>query len=122
MLEYINLGYARLLTAEEVRLRSDITWYLLHHGVRSQTSTTTKVRVVFDGAVKCVDPTIGEEVSINDKLLRGPNYLVNMRGVFNRFHEKLIPVSADIEKNVSPSAGVRARSRCLQVSIPTARQ
>ena len=88
MLEYINLGYARLLTAEEARQRSDITWYLPRHGVQSQTSTTTKVRVVFDGAAKCVDPTTGEEVSINDKLLRGPNYLANMRGVFNRFREK----------------------------------
>ena len=56
------------------------------------------MRVVFDGAAKCVDPTTVEEVSINEKLLRGSNYLVNMRGVFNRFREKLIPVSADIEK------------------------
>ena len=56
------------------------------------------MRVVFDVAAKCVDTPTGEEVSINDKLLRGPNYLVNMHGVVNRFREKLIPISADIEK------------------------
>ena len=74
------------------------------------------MRVVFDGAAKCVDPTTVEEVSINEKLLRGSNYLVNMRGVFNRFREKLIFVSADIEKMYHQ---VQVSE---QVSRPTARK
>jgi hypothetical protein len=90
--EYIRLGHARLMTAEEAKERTNKTWYLPHHGVVSENSTTTKVRIVFDGAAEY------DGTSLNKKLLRGPNYLVSLIGVLLRFRRNKIPVSGDIVK------------------------
>ena len=90
--EYIRLGHVRLMTAEEAKRRTNKTWYLPHHGVISENSTTTKVRVVFDGAAEC------DGTSLNKKLLRGPNYFVSLIGVLLRFRRNKIPVSGDIVK------------------------
>jgi hypothetical protein len=48
--EYVNLGHARLLSTEEAQAETRKTWYLPHQGVVNASSSTTKVRVVFDGA------------------------------------------------------------------------
>ena len=90
--EYVRLDHARLLSEQEARTRSGKTWYLPHHGVVSKTSTTTKVRVVFDGAAEC------EGTSLNKHLLRGPNYLVSLSGVMLRYREHPVALGADIEK------------------------
>lgn len=90
--EYITLKHARLLTTQEARKETNKTWYLPHHGVMSPSSSSTKVRVVFDGAAEY------GETSINKNLLRGPNLLVSLLGVLVRFRRNLIPVGADIEK------------------------
>ncbi|XP_059350981.1 uncharacterized protein LOC130687583 [Daphnia carinata] len=90
--EYIGLKHARLLTTPEARTETNKTWYLPHHGVVSPSSSSTKVRVVFDGAAEFGG------TSINQNLLRGPNLLVNLLGVLIRFRRNLVPVGADIEK------------------------
>ena len=90
--EYVNLGHARLLSTEEAQAETRKTWYLPHHGVVNAASSTTKVRVVFDGAAEY------EGTSLNQNLLRGPNLLVNLLGVLLRFRRNLIPIGADIEK------------------------
>jgi hypothetical protein len=90
--EYVNLGHARLLSAEEAKSVTSKTWYLPHHGVVNLSSSTTKVRVVFDGAAE------HEDISLNANLLRGPNLLVSLLGVLFRFRKNLIPVGADIER------------------------
>jgi ribonuclease HI/transposase InsO family protein len=90
--EYINLGHARYLSKEEAEKRSDKTWYLPHHGVVSATSTTTKVRVVFDGASEF------QGTSLNKNMLRGPNLLNNLVGVALRARKYRVAVCSDIEK------------------------
>jgi hypothetical protein len=90
--DYINLGHARLLTADEVRHKTGKTWYLPHHGVVSSSSSSMKVRVVFDAAAEF------DGVSLNDLLLRGPDYLVRQEGVLLRFRRNPIPICGDIEK------------------------
>ena len=90
--DYIKLGHARLLSAEEVRHKTGKTWYLPHHGVVSSSSSSMKVRVVFDAAAEF------NGVSLNDLLLRGPDYLVRQEGVLLRFRRNPIPICGDIEK------------------------
>jgi hypothetical protein len=50
--EYVKLDHARLLTEQEAKVRTGKTWYFPHHRVVSKSSTSTKVRVVFDGAAE----------------------------------------------------------------------
>ena len=80
------------LSEEEAERRSGKTWYLPHHGVVSSTSTTTKVRVVFDGASEF------QGTSLNKNMLRGPNLLNNLVGVALRARKYRIAVCSDIEK------------------------
>ena len=105
MEKYIRLGHARLMTAEEAKRRTNKTWYLPHHGVISENSTTTKVRVVFDGAAE------SDGTSLNKKLLRGPNYLVFLIGVLLRFRRNKIPVSGDIFKMFHREVKVARKDR-----------
>ena len=90
--DYVSLGHARYLSKEEADTRSDRTWYLPHHGVISATSTTTKVRVVFDGAAEF------QGTSLNDNMIRGPNLLNNLHGVALRARKHRFAVCSDIEK------------------------
>ncbi|XP_076660820.1 uncharacterized protein LOC143364269 [Halictus rubicundus] len=69
------------------------TYYLPHHGVLRESSTTTKLRVVFNGSM----PTSNGK-SINDFLLRGPNLLPNLADVLLKWRRHRFVFSADIEK------------------------
>ena len=86
--DYIRFGHAELLTAEEAKIQTPTTWYVTNFEVNNG----KKVRVVFDGAAEC------EGTSLNDFLLRGPNYLSSMVGVLLRFRLKHVLLSTDIEK------------------------
>ncbi|XP_076659893.1 uncharacterized protein LOC143363181 [Halictus rubicundus] len=68
-------------------------YYLPHHGVLRESSTTTKLRVVFNGS----RPTTNGK-SLNDFLLRGPNLLPNLADVLLRWRRHRFVFSADIEK------------------------
>lgn len=52
-------------------------YFLPHHAVIKDSSTTTKVRVVFDGSCKSSDST-----SLNDHLLTGPKLQIDIRNIF----------------------------------------
>lgn len=60
--EYITLGHMT-----ETGDDNEPVYYLPHHAVIKESSTTTKVRVVFDASAKT-----NTEVSLNDTLLIGP--------------------------------------------------
>ena len=88
MQDYIEKGYA-----EKVRddgKRNACTWFLPHHSVMNQ-KKPDKLRVVFDCAAKFMG------VSLNDKLLQGPDLLSRLSGVLTRFRLKPIALVADIE-------------------------
>lgn len=62
--EYVQKGYARKLSAEEVSVKTDQTWYLPHFVVK-YVNKGNKNRLVFDVA------TILDGESFNSRLLKG---------------------------------------------------
>lgn len=69
--EYISLGHMELASPTIDKP----TYYLSHHPVFKTDSTTTKMRVVFDGSA-----TSKSGLSLNDIMLRGPKM---QRDIFN---------------------------------------
>ncbi|XP_058456569.1 uncharacterized protein LOC131433966 [Malaya genurostris] len=67
--------------------------YLPHHPVVKKASTTTKVRVVFDGSAKT---STGH--SLNDALLVGPVVQDDLLSIILRFRTYPVALVADIEK------------------------
>ncbi|XP_076278390.1 uncharacterized protein LOC143208142 [Lasioglossum baleicum] len=72
---------------------SNKAYYLPHHGVWRKASTTTKLRVVFNGSMPSANGR-----TLNDFLLRGPNLLPNLADILLRWRRHAIVFSADIEK------------------------
>lgn len=66
------------------------TWYLPHHGVIHPKKK--KIRVVFD----CAAAHGG--MSLNDQLLKGPDWMSSLFGVLCRFREHPVAIAGDIEK------------------------
>ena len=87
---YIADGYARKVSARELKKQLPWTRYLPHHGVVT-THKPGKVRVVFNAAAKV------NGVSLNDCLIQGPNFLTSQLGVFLRFRRGAVALSADIK-------------------------
>ncbi|XP_055623180.1 uncharacterized protein LOC129766628 [Toxorhynchites rutilus septentrionalis] len=83
MSEYLSLGH----------MRFPQTHYLPHHAVLKEASTTTKVRVVFDGSAKT---STGH--SLNDALQVGPIVQDELLTLILRFRKYPIALVADIAK------------------------
>ncbi|XP_055629519.1 uncharacterized protein LOC129770600 [Toxorhynchites rutilus septentrionalis] len=90
MQEYLQLGHMRRVdkVSDEVQ-----RCYLPHHPVVKETSTTTKLRVVFDASCKT-----STGVSLNDGLLVGPVIQEDLRSIILRCRTKQIMLVADVEK------------------------
>ena len=88
MNDYINKGYAK--EVKDDTSRPERVWYLPHHPVTNE-NKPGKVRVVFDCAAKYRD------VSLNTKLLQGPDLMNNLVGVLLRFRQEHIAIAADVE-------------------------
>ena len=92
--------FVRILDKDEVQeTEEDMQWYLPHHPVKHP-HKPGKVRRVCNAASKF------KGVSLNDKLLSGPDLLRNLVGIIFRFREHEIAITADIE------------SMFLQVTVP----
>ncbi|XP_049301263.1 uncharacterized protein LOC125774934 [Anopheles funestus] len=91
MKEYERLGHMKRLTGPVDD--SCEHYYLPHHAVVKETSTTTKVRVVFDASCKS-----SSGYSLNDKLLVGPVIQDDLFTIIVRFRSRAIALSADVEK------------------------
>ncbi|XP_046643169.1 uncharacterized protein LOC124328443 [Daphnia pulicaria] len=90
--EYISLGHARKLSAEEVKIRpAGRTWFIPHHPVINP-KKPEKCRPVFDASA------FYKGASLNSVLLKGLDLLTNLIGVLLRFRQHLVALSADIVK------------------------
>jgi hypothetical protein len=91
MQEFIDLGHMR--AAKPSDNRPGPVYYLPHHCVVKDSSTTTKLRVVFDGSAKS---TSG--LSLNDCLMVGPTVQDDLYVLLIRFRIHLVALKADIVK------------------------
>ena len=91
--EYLNLRHAEPLSSTDLTKPPDSVYYLPMHAVCKETSSTTKLRVVFDASARDSTGT-----SLNDTLLVGPTLYPNLTGILIRFRSYLVAISADISK------------------------
>ncbi|XP_073820609.1 uncharacterized protein [Musca autumnalis] len=89
--DYVNKGYVRKLTSPEISICSPRTWYLPHFGVLNPLKPG-KLRLVFDAAAKV------EGVSLNSKLLKGPQQYRPLPAVLFNFRMGKVAVCADIKE------------------------
>ncbi|XP_076660786.1 uncharacterized protein LOC143364212 [Halictus rubicundus] len=90
--EYIELGHMSRSDVENVSGVGN-SYYLPHHAVMKESSTTTKLRVVFDGSAKT-----STGISLNDAQLIGRPVQDELFSILIRFREHRIVLSADIAK------------------------
>ena len=69
------------------------TYYLPMHGVLKESSTTTKLRVVFDASAKTTN-----SISLNGTLLVGPTLHPKLDHILLRFQTYLVAITGDISK------------------------
>lgn len=82
-------GYARKLSQIEAEERTDRTFYLPIFAIIND-NKPGKIRVVYDAAAKV------EGFSLNDYLLKGPDFLVPLISVLFKFRERPVAVCGDI--------------------------
>lgn len=90
MKEYQDLGHMTLCEAPP---KDKISYYLPHHAVMKESSTTTKTRVVFDGSAKS-----STGISLNDALMVGPVLQKDLCAQLLFFRKHQYALTADIEK------------------------
>ncbi len=91
--EYESLDHAEIVPLPEIEKPVTNIFYLPVHGVAKETSTTTKLRAVFDASAKS-----STGISLNDQLLTGPNVYPLLSTVINRFRVHSIALTADVSK------------------------
>ncbi len=87
---YLTLKHAETVPTNELGRDH---FYLPVHGVFKTSSTTTKVRPVFDGSAKS-----SSGASLNDLLLTGPSFYHHIEDILLVFRQHRIAFSADISK------------------------
>ncbi|XP_073831785.1 uncharacterized protein [Musca autumnalis] len=100
MKEYSDLQHMSLVKCIPKHTKA---FFLPHHCVHKEDSTTTKLRVVFDGSAKS---TSG--VSLNDTLYAGPTIQPKLFNTLLRFQFFRVALSGDISKMY----------RCVRINSP----
>ena len=86
----LNDGYAEIVPETE-RNRSGRVWYIPHHPVLNP-NKPGKVRIVYDCAA------FSNGTSLNDNLVKGPDFMNSLMGVLLRFRKEKIAIVSDIKK------------------------
>lgn len=105
MREYRDLGHMTKSTDKEDK---NPTYYVAHHGVMKQSSSTTKLRAVFDASAKTTT-----NISLNDRLKKGPILQPDLFTILVRFRCFNIVLAADVEK-MYRQVWIRKDERSLQ--------
>jgi hypothetical protein len=105
--EYVQLRHMTPLCAAEGK-KEPPNFYIPHHGVLKETSSTIKLRVVFNGSEKS-----NNGVSLNDIVMTGPKVQDDLFDITQRFRLHRIVMSADIVK-MYRQVWVHPDDKCLQ--------
>ena len=89
MREYLTLKHSQVVKEEG----QDTTYYMPVHSVVKETSTTTKVRAVFDASAKTTS-----KYSLNDTLAVGPTLHPTIDKILLKFRSYAVAVTSDISK------------------------
>ncbi|XP_071575678.1 uncharacterized protein [Temnothorax nylanderi] len=92
MREYEDLGHMEAVAPSDENATRSVC-YLPHHGVLKEASTTTKLRVVFNGSQRT-----GSGDSLNDHLFAGANLLPALADVLLRWRRHRYVMITDIGK------------------------
>ena len=93
MSEYFEMEHAEEVPESSVNHPLPHTFYLPIHAVRKDSSTTTKLRAVFDASAKS-----STGVSLNDLLLVGPTVHPSLVDVLIRFRTHRIALTTDVSR------------------------
>ena len=93
VLDYAERGHSERVPAADMLKPANETYYLPMHGVVKESSTTTKLRVVFDASARS-----SSGVSLNDQLLPGPNLYPHLTSIIISFRQHRIGMTGDISK------------------------
>ena len=108
--EYVQLGHMTPLCEADEKENSP-NFYMPHHGVLKETSSTTKLRIVFNGSEKS-----SNGISLNDILMTGPKFQDDLSDIVQRFRLHRIVMSADVAK-MYRQVWVHPDDRCLQTIL-----
>ena len=95
MRKYIENGYAKKLSNEEIDKTSQRTWYLPQHAIFNE-HKPNKTRIVFDTSAD------HDGMSLNKALLKGRDLLNNLTGILLRFRNHKVAIATDIEAMYHP--------------------
>ncbi|XP_055605881.1 uncharacterized protein LOC129754048 [Uranotaenia lowii] len=92
IIEYVDKGYAHKATLEELQeANTDRIWYL-PLGAVINPKKPGKVRIIWDAAAKV------SGISLNSKLMKGPDQLSSLPGILFQFRLYQIAVSSDVKE------------------------
>ena len=91
--EFMDLGHLEEVPLNEIDKDPSQLYYLPHHCVFKEESTTTKLRVVFDGSAKT---STGQ--SLNESLMVGAKLQSDLYSTLLRFRLHKVALSGDIAK------------------------
>ncbi|UYV82309.1 hypothetical protein LAZ67_21001677 [Cordylochernes scorpioides] len=91
--EYLLINHMELIPSDELDTPSAQCYYIPHHCVFKEQSTTSKLKVVFDASCKTSNGK-----SLNDFLHVGPKLQQDIFNILIRFQTRPIAFSGDIEK------------------------
>lgn len=111
MNEYERLGHMSEIK-NDLRSRSNeqVEYFIPHHGVIRESSTSTKLRTVFDASAIS---TTG--VSLNDLQMIGPKVQDDLFSILLRFRQHKYVISADVEKMYRCIGVTDAQRHLLQI-------
>ena len=93
MNEYFELGHAEIVPHSDLEKPPEQVFYLPMHTVRKDSSTTTKVRIVFDSSAKS-----STGMSLNDKLLVRHTVHPPLINILLQFRFHRIALTTDVSK------------------------
>ena len=108
MHEYYEMDHAEPVPASELERPCNEVYYLPMHTVRKESSTTNKVRIIFDAFAKSSSGT-----SLNDQLLVGPTVHSSLVDVLLRFRHHKVALTTDVSRMYRAAFSLQGNTICI---------